>query len=63
MLAFLYPPRTVATPTDGDPWLTLAITGAVLFALVLLVWAAMRRSSREEAEGTAVEAREMPRAA
>ena len=63
MLSFLYPPRTVPTQTDADPWLALAITGVVLLALVLFAWAAVRRGRREEAEEPAVGYHELPRAA
>jgi hypothetical protein len=62
MLALLYPTPPGPTATPGNPWLALAITGAVLVVLVLFAWASMRHR-RTEAEPAARPSAETPRAA
>lgn len=63
MLAFLYPTPSGPTPVTADPWLTLAITGVVLVALVLFTWAAMRRHRPEAEVSTAGPSARIPKAA
>lgn len=48
MIALLYPTGPGPTATSENPWLALAITRAVLVALVLSAWAIMIRRRPEK---------------
>lgn len=63
MIALLYPTGPAPTATSGNPWLALAITGAVSVALVLSAWAVMIRRRPEETEERAGHLAKSPRAA
>ncbi len=63
MIALLYPTGPGPTATSENPWLALAITGAVLVALVLSAWAVMIRRRPEKTEEPAGHLAKSPRAA